>query len=91
MAFATRNVDLVSGICELYKDGKLISRHMTSCADGLLPMQDLLDLDNGWNAGQFFYQPEVFFSVPLWSGRALLSVKTVTTAWIMSCGAGLHM
>lgn len=66
MAFFTRDVDLVSGICEIYKDGKLIHRHMTSCADGPLPLQDLLDLDNGWNAGQFFYQPEVFFSRELW-------------------------
>jgi len=74
MAFANRDVDLVSGICELYKDGKLISRHMTSCADGPLPMDDLLDLDNGWNAGQFFYQPEVFFSRALWE-RAGASVR----------------
>lgn len=66
MAFATHEVDLVSGICDLYKDGKLVRRHMTSCADGPLPLQDLLDLDNGWNAGQFFYQPEVFFSRLLW-------------------------
>ena len=66
MAFTTRDVDLVSGICEIYKDGKLTHRHMTSCEDGPLPLHDLLDLDNGWNAGQFFYQPEVFFSRALW-------------------------
>ena len=66
MAFATRDADLISGICEIYIGGKLTHRHMTSCADGPLPLQDLLDLDNGWNAGQFFYQPEVFFSRALW-------------------------
>ncbi len=66
MAFSTRNVDLVTGICEVYKDGDLVHRHMSSCADGPLPLQDLLDLDNGWNAGQFFYQPEVFFTRDLW-------------------------
>jgi glycosyltransferase involved in cell wall biosynthesis len=66
IAFATRDVDLVSGICEIYKNDALMHRHMTSCADGPLPLQDLLDLDNGWNAGQFFYQPEVFFSRELW-------------------------
>jgi len=66
MAFSTHEVDLVSGICEIYKDGKLTHRHMTSCEDGPLPLQELLDLDNGWNAGQFFYQPEVFFSRALW-------------------------
>ena len=66
MAFATHEVDLISGICEIYKDGKLVHRHMSACADGPLPLDDLLDLDNGWNAGQFFYQPEVFFSRSLW-------------------------
>lgn len=66
MAFATSQADMVSGICELYTDGQLVHRHMTSCADGPLPLADLLDLDNGWNAGQFFYQPEVFFSRALW-------------------------
>jgi glycosyltransferase involved in cell wall biosynthesis len=66
MAFSTHDVDMVSGICEIYEEGKLLHRHMSACADGLLPLNDLLDLDRGWNAGQFFYQPEVFFSRKLW-------------------------
>jgi len=66
MAFATSGADIISGICEVYEEGRLVYRHMSSCKDGLLPLDDLLDLDNGWNAGQFFYQPEVFFSRSLW-------------------------
>jgi glycosyltransferase involved in cell wall biosynthesis len=66
MAFATHDVDMVSGICEIYENDQLAFRHTTSCADGPLPLNDLLDLDHGWNAGQFFYQPEVFFSRKLW-------------------------
>src|SRR5450759_1873704 len=66
MAFATHKADMVSGICEIYQDSKLVHRHMSACSDGTLPLDDLLDLDNGWNAGQFFYQPEVFFSRALW-------------------------
>jgi glycosyltransferase involved in cell wall biosynthesis len=66
MAFDTSGSDLVSGICEVYQDGKLVHRHMSACDDGVLPLQDLLDLDNGWNSGQFFYQPEVFFTRELW-------------------------
>lgn len=66
MAFATNEVDIVSGICELYENDMLVHRHMSSCADGPMPLEDMLDLDNGWNAGQFFYQPEVFFSRALW-------------------------
>lgn len=66
MAFATHDVDIVSGICEIYENDHLAFRHTTSCSDGPLPLNDLLDLDHGWNAGQFFYQPEVFFSRNLW-------------------------
>lgn len=66
LSFATNDVDVVSGICEVYEDGKLVHRHMTACADGVLPLDDLLDLDCGWNAGQFFYQPEVFFTREIW-------------------------
>jgi glycosyltransferase involved in cell wall biosynthesis len=66
LAFDSDAPDMVAGICEVYRDGKLQGRHLTACRDGLLPIEDLLDLDNGWNSGQFFYQPEVFFSRSLW-------------------------
>jgi glycosyltransferase involved in cell wall biosynthesis len=66
LAFDSGEPDMVAGICEVYRDGKLESRHLTSCRDGPLPLEDLLDLDNGWNSGQFFYQPEVYFTRSLW-------------------------
>lgn len=66
LAFMTSNADMVSGICEIYQDGVLVHRHMAACQDGPLPLHDMLDLDRGWNAGQFFYQPEVFFTRGLW-------------------------
>jgi len=66
IAFATSHAEIVAGIAEIYRDGKLIYEHITACSDGPLPLDDLLDLDCGWNAGQFFYQPEVFFTRELW-------------------------
>ena len=66
LGLATSGADLVAGICRLYRDGVLVGEHLTACADGPLPLDDLLDLDGGWNAGQFFYQPEVFFTRALW-------------------------
>jgi len=66
IAFATSRAEIVAGIAELYRDGKLVYEHVTACSDGPLPLDDLLDLDCGWNAGQFFYQPEVFFTRELW-------------------------
>jgi glycosyltransferase involved in cell wall biosynthesis len=67
MAFHTSGADMVAGICELWREGHMTERHLTSCEDGPLPLDDLLDLDGAWNAGQFFFQPEVFFTRDLWN------------------------
>lgn len=66
LAFRRTGADLVAGICEVYQDDQLVHRHLTANPDGPLDLEALLDLDNGWNAGQFFYQPEVFFSREIW-------------------------
>jgi glycosyltransferase involved in cell wall biosynthesis len=67
MAFHTSGADMIAGMCELWREGVLIDRHLTSCDDGPLPLDDLLDLDGCWNAGQFFFQPEVAFTRDLWT------------------------
>ena len=67
IAFWSSGADLVAGVCRLYSNGQLVGQHLTSCAIGPLPLNDLLDLDGGWNAGQFFYQPEVMFTRELWA------------------------
>jgi glycosyltransferase involved in cell wall biosynthesis len=66
MAFHTSNADIVAGVCRLYNDQTLIARHVTSCGDGPLPVDDLLDVEGAWLPGQFFYQPEVMFTRALW-------------------------
>ncbi|WP_290653985.1 glycosyltransferase [Idiomarina sp.] len=65
LEFSLNKVDMVIGICEVYQDGKIINRHLTS-NDNFFPLRDILDLDSGWNAGQFVYQPEAFFTADLW-------------------------
>jgi glycosyltransferase involved in cell wall biosynthesis len=66
MAFATSNAELIAGICVLRENGRVIGRHLTSCADGPLPLDEILDIEGSWLVGEFFYQPEVFFSRALW-------------------------
>jgi hypothetical protein len=66
LAFDLNRADMVAGVCRVYQDGRLVAQHLTACADGPLPLDDLLDLDHGWNAGQFFRQPEVMFTRELW-------------------------
>lgn len=61
------DVDLVAGICKIYKDDELFTTHQTSCVDGLLPLEEILDIDRFWLKGKFFYQPEVFFSRRIWN------------------------
>jgi glycosyltransferase involved in cell wall biosynthesis len=66
MAFHTSGADMVAGVCTRHVDGVVENRHLTSCASGVLPVDDLLDLDDCWLRGQFFYQPEVMFTRDLW-------------------------
>lgn len=66
LALWESGADMVAGVCELYRDGTLVHRHLTSCANGPLPLGDLLDLKGCWLKGQFFYQPEVLFTRGLW-------------------------
>jgi glycosyltransferase involved in cell wall biosynthesis len=66
LAIRQSGADMVAGECHIYRDGKLIQRHLTSCENGPLSLDDLLDIDNCWMAGQFFYQPEVMFTRELW-------------------------
>ena len=66
LAFATSGADLVAGICVIHDEGRILHRHLTAAADGPLPLAELLDLEGGWLEGEFFYQPEVFFSRALW-------------------------
>ncbi|MGL4399478.1 MAG: glycosyltransferase [Luteolibacter sp.] len=61
MAFDSSGADMVAGICQLHREGEIFDQHLTSCADGPLPLTELLDLENHWMSGQFFFQPEVFF------------------------------
>ncbi len=66
LAFQTARPDIVAGICQLHQGHGVIEQHLTSCSDGVLPLMDLLDVSNGWLKGQFFYQPEVFFTRDIW-------------------------
>jgi glycosyltransferase involved in cell wall biosynthesis len=75
LAFVQSGADMVAGECEIYRDGQLSERHLTSCADGPLPKEELLDIEGRWLQGQFFYQPEVLFTRAMWE-RAGAHVRT---------------
>lgn len=66
MAFHYSQADMVAGICITHKNGQKIGQCITSCVNGPLPIDDLLNLEGCWSQGQFFYQPEVMFTRRLW-------------------------
>ena len=61
-AFTRRDTDIVAGVVTILQDGKLVYRHRTGLRAGPLDVKLLLDLENEWLQGRFFYQPEVYFS-----------------------------
>lgn len=66
-AFTQSGADIVAGVCEIFDDGgRTLHRHLPCLNNGPFPFAPLLDLENHWLRGQFFHQPEVFFSRVIW-------------------------
>ncbi|HEU0119701.1 MAG TPA: glycosyltransferase [Bryobacteraceae bacterium] len=98
MGFHTSQADLVAGVVTLRSNGRTVGHHMTSCEPGPLPLDDLLDLDGGWNTGKFFYQPEVMFSRDIWERaggmvREDLYYSMDYDLWVRmaEAGGGIHV
>lgn len=67
LAFYYSKADMVAGGCRIFsEDGTEQLYHLTSCFNAQLPLEELLDIENNWLAGQFFFQPEVMFTRELW-------------------------
>jgi tetratricopeptide (TPR) repeat protein/glycosyltransferase involved in cell wall biosynthesis len=66
LAFYTSKADVVAGVCQVFRQDIEIEQHLTSCRNGQLAMSDLLDVENSWLKGKFFYQPEVMFTRAIW-------------------------
>jgi glycosyltransferase involved in cell wall biosynthesis len=71
LTFDIYGADLVAGGCQLRMGNNSVpfSTHHTALPIGQilpLPIERLLDIDNCWQKGEFFYQPEVFWTQDLW-------------------------
>lgn len=71
IAFDAYQSDMVVGGCQLRHgfNPVPVTTHHTALPIGQvvpLPIDRLLDLDNCWQKGEFFYQPEVFWTRDLW-------------------------
>lgn len=66
-AFMASDADMVAGVCNVFDIGnRTLHRHLPCLSDGPLPLANLLDIENRWLRGQFFHQPEVFFTRRIW-------------------------
>jgi GT2 family glycosyltransferase len=71
LAFAESGADLVTGTCARVEgvDAQLIARHYSALPTGQRVSLDLcgaLDWQNGWEKGDYFFQPEVLFTRDIW-------------------------
>lgn len=71
MAFDTYGTDMVAGGCELRIGNNPVpfTTHHNAMPVGRvvpLPVERLLNIDQCWQKGEFFYQPEVFWTRNLW-------------------------
>lgn len=66
IAYKTSGANFINGVAQVFREGKLVHQCITSCPDGPMPLQDMLDLENCWLTGQFWWQPDCFFSRELW-------------------------
>lgn len=71
LAFNTYGTDMVAGGCELRIGNNPVPfrTHHNAMPVGKatqLPLERLLDIENCWHQGEFFYQPEVFWTRDLW-------------------------
>lgn len=71
LAFAETGADMVAGTCSRVTgvDARLLFRHHSALPTGRRVAFDLagpLDWCTGWEKGDYFFQPEVFFTRALW-------------------------
>ena len=71
LTFDTYATDVVAGGCMLFRgtEKQPLHTHHNAMPVGRvvpLPLHRLLDLDGAWLKGDFFYQPEVFWTRALW-------------------------
>ena len=71
LAFDTYETEMVAGGCTLVNGAvkKLFRIHHNALPFGQpmpLPLDRLLNIDGSWQKGDFFYQPEVFWSREIW-------------------------
>lgn len=96
LAFALGDADMIAGQAVLFADNTCLNRHTYGLPDGPLVEREILDLDGMWNTGQFFYQPEVFFTREIYERAGGYVSKDLHYSmdyelWLRLAGAGAQI
>ena len=62
LGFMGGNIDLVAGEVMLFNENGPLTRHIYNLPDGPLLGREVSNVENMWLTGQYFYQPELFFT-----------------------------
>jgi len=101
LAFDAYGADMVAGGCALVR-GKADESHAVhhpSLPVGrvvALPLARLLDVEGSWTKGDFFYQPEVFWTREIWQGVGGRVAKDLYYSmdyelWLRMAGGGARI
>lgn len=101
LAFDTYGADMVAGGCALVRDraDEVLRVHHSTLPVGRvvsLPRARLLDIDGSWTRGDFFYQPEVFWTRELWEAAGGRVAKDLYYSmdyelWVRMAGCGARV
>jgi ADP-heptose:LPS heptosyltransferase/GT2 family glycosyltransferase len=101
LAFDAYGADMVVGGCALVKGDEAQSHAVHHPALPLgrvvaLPLGRLLDVEGSWTKGDFFYQPEVFWTREIWQGVGGRVAKDLYYSmdyelWLRMAGSGARI
>ena len=89
LAFYIQCADAVAGVCQVYQDGVEVEQHLTSCNQGEIPLQDILDLENCCSKASFSISQRLCLPVRSGKRREAWLTSLFTTAWTTKCGRDL--
>ncbi|MEQ8403764.1 MAG: glycosyltransferase [Oceanicaulis sp.] len=95
-AFERHDADLIAGQAIIFNERGPLVRHTYGLPDGPLIEREILDLKGMWNTGQYFYQPEVFFTRAIYEAAgghvdASLHYSMDYDLWVRMAQAGARV
>ncbi|MFM7526929.1 MAG: glycosyltransferase [Nodosilinea sp.] len=66
LTYLRRGCDIVAGICLVHESHQIVAIRQPRVRQSTFTVNCLADVAHRWSSGEFFFQPEVFFSRRIW-------------------------